>query len=217
VVNLDRPPLTRARVVETALSFVDDNGLAALSMRKLGGRLGVEAMSLYNHVDNKDDLLRAIVVHLLDMVEIPDSTTGSWRVHVEAMTGSFRTVGLALPEAFTLLVGRRPGNEDLDAHAPLVAVYARFRQAGLDIDESAKAFHALAGYVVGFVLMEGGVFGESEQEIDVDAIPEDKVMLREFCVANDGTEQDELFEAGLALFLDGLEGRVLSAVANPDT
>ena len=48
----DRPPLTRERIVVTAIELVDDEGIEALSMRKLGARLGVEAMSLYNPVDN---------------------------------------------------------------------------------------------------------------------------------------------------------------------
>ena len=77
----ERAPLNRALIAETALSLIDERGLDQLSMRKLGAELGVEAMSLYNHVDNKDDLLDAVAdrlyEHILDAYTEPD---GPWRV-----------------------------------------------------------------------------------------------------------------------------------------
>ena len=72
----ERAPLNRALIAETALSLIDERGLDQLSMRKLGAELGVEAMSLYNHVDNKDDLLDAVAdrlyEHILDAYTEPD-------------------------------------------------------------------------------------------------------------------------------------------------
>ncbi len=68
----ERAPLNRALIAETALSLIDERGLDQLSMRKLGAELGVEAMSLYNHVDNKDDLLDAVADRLYERIlDIP--------------------------------------------------------------------------------------------------------------------------------------------------
>src|SRR5919106_4499638 len=66
-----RRPLSRRRILETAVRFVDREGLEALSMRKLGSELGVEAMSLYNHVPNKSALLDGMVEVLLGELEVP--------------------------------------------------------------------------------------------------------------------------------------------------
>ncbi len=99
----DRPPLSRARVLEAALELIDEHGLDALSMRKLGAALQVEAMSLYNHVSSKEDLLTGVADLLLEMVEIP-SAGGDWRVAVRQLCNAVRQVGVAHPTAFPLLV-----------------------------------------------------------------------------------------------------------------
>ncbi len=66
-----RTPLSRDRVLLAAVAFADDRGIAALSMRKLGEALGVEAMSLYNHVENKDQLLDGMVDLVFGEIELP--------------------------------------------------------------------------------------------------------------------------------------------------
>ena len=68
----DRIPLSRERIITAAVAIVDAQGLEALSMRKLGASLGVEAMSLYNHVTNKDDVLDGVLDHVLREVPLPD-------------------------------------------------------------------------------------------------------------------------------------------------
>ena len=73
-----RQPLSRERILEAALRFVDAQGLQALSMRKLAADLGVEAMSLYNHIDNKDDILAGITDLVFAEVEIPSAESGDW-------------------------------------------------------------------------------------------------------------------------------------------
>ena len=70
-----RTPLTRDRVLRAAIALADETGLEAVTMRRLGQELGVEAMSLYNHVANKDDLLDGIVDLVLGDIEIPPSGT----------------------------------------------------------------------------------------------------------------------------------------------
>jgi len=73
-----RTPLNRERVVRAAVALADEAGLEALSMRKLGQRLGVEAMSLYNHVANKDDLLDGMIDVVFSEIDLPASDAG-WR------------------------------------------------------------------------------------------------------------------------------------------
>src|SRR6058998_1500093 len=67
-----RVPLNRERVLRAAMSLVDDGGIGALSMRKLGQSLGVEAMSLYNHVANKGELIARMVDRVVDQFELPE-------------------------------------------------------------------------------------------------------------------------------------------------
>src|SRR4051795_9894904 len=71
-----RKPLSRERIVAAALEVVDEQGIEALSMRKLGQQLGFEAMSLYNHVANKDDLLDGMVDLVLAEMDVPQADEG---------------------------------------------------------------------------------------------------------------------------------------------
>ena len=75
----NRTPLSRARVVDEAMALADEQGLAALSMRALAGRLGVEAMSLYHHVAGKEALLDAMVDAVFGELHLP-AVGGDWRV-----------------------------------------------------------------------------------------------------------------------------------------
>src|SRR5258706_15273309 len=81
-----RKPLSRDRILDTALAIVDEEGIEALSMRKLGQALGYEAMSLYNHVANKDDLLDGILDLVLAEMEPPDPTGGLPAIRAAALS-----------------------------------------------------------------------------------------------------------------------------------
>src|SRR3712207_8923049 len=89
MVEAKRRPLSRRRVLEAAVRFADREGLEALSMRKLGADLGVEAMSLYNHVPNKDALLDGMVEVLLGELEVPSEKAG-WEERVREAYRGFR-------------------------------------------------------------------------------------------------------------------------------
>src|SRR3990172_11478457 len=88
-----RAPLTRDRIIDAAVTLADQHGADELSMRKLGAELGVEAMSLYNHVANKDEILDGMIDHVFSTIPLPDPTQ-DWR-------GSGRTTRLAALGAFT--------------------------------------------------------------------------------------------------------------------
>src|SRR5919107_2258989 len=94
-----RQPLSRRRILEAAVRFADREGLEALSMRKLGSELGVEAMSLYNHVPNKGALFDGMVEILLGELKVPPEDE-SWERRGRGGYGGFLGVGPAPPPAF---------------------------------------------------------------------------------------------------------------------
>ena len=100
-----RVPLSRERVLQAAVRLADESGIDALSMRRLGQELGVEAMSLYNHVANKDDLLDGIVDLVLGDIEIPPSGT-PWREAMRKRAISAHEVLLAHPWAALQIMSR---------------------------------------------------------------------------------------------------------------
>jgi AcrR family transcriptional regulator len=147
----ERLPLTRERIVAAAVVLADENGVDALSMRKLGAALGVEAMSLYNHVANKEDLLDAVLDAILLEMDLPDPD-GPWDDQLRAIAHAFRRVGHAHPRIFPLFGSR--SIRSVDGFRPLEQSYAAIRKAGLPPDEAFDAFGSLAAYVFGYVLTE---------------------------------------------------------------
>lgn len=121
-----RTRLSRQRIVEAAIECIDMFGLSALTMRRLGGHLGVEAMSLYRYVTGRDDLIEAVVDHLMVTMRpsglpgesagtaveragpAPDSPAAGWRPYLERFIRSVRTVLLQHPSLFPLLMTPNP-------------------------------------------------------------------------------------------------------------
>src|SRR6266568_2447278 len=97
-----RTPLTRRRVLDAAIALADEGGIESLTMRKLAGALGVEAMSLYNHVANKGDLVDAIVDHVISEIDLP-ATDEEWQVAVRACAISAHEALLRHPWACGLV------------------------------------------------------------------------------------------------------------------
>jgi AcrR family transcriptional regulator len=203
IATTDRVPLTRGRIIDAALALVDEQGLGALSMRKLGAALGVEAMSLYNHVANKDDVLDGVVGELLVEVELPDPDD-SWPDQLRALAHEFRRVGLAHPGAF-LLLGSRPVRS-LDGFAPLECAYALLRRAGLEPQVAHDAFHVAAGFVIGFVEMEiSGLYEHHEDDVDLLTLPEDRYPnLVELGRCSERSDPATQFDLGLEVLIGGL-------------
>lgn len=102
-----RQTLNRQRVLEAALAYADEHGLAALSMHKLGTVLGVKAMSLYNHVEGKDDVLDGLVELLWCEVAADVPTAGDWRVAMRGLATSLRELVRAHPHVAPLIMSRQ--------------------------------------------------------------------------------------------------------------
>ena len=149
--NLAREPLTRERIVQAALDLADSEGIAGLSMRKLEQQLSVEAMSLYNHVSNKDDLFDGMVDAVFRQIGIPECGT-DWKEAMRQRALTMRAVLLQHPWALGLLESRRhPGPATLAHHN---AVIGCLRSAGFSLAMTAHAYSLMDSYIYGFALQE---------------------------------------------------------------
>lgn len=140
--------LTTERVVAEAVAAVEEDGLEVLSMRALARRLGVDPMSLYNHVENRDALLDAIAAFVLTRIELP-AHTGDLRTDVEAVAFAFREVAIRHPRCAPLVLSRQ-----IDALVPTEHALAVLRRAGFDEEEAVHALRAALAYVVGCLQRE---------------------------------------------------------------
>lgn len=206
----ERPPLTRVRIAHAALALIDERGLDQLSMRKLGAELGVEAMSLYNHVANKDDLLDAIVDTLYErVIDAYGAPTGGWRERAEHMAQSYVSVAAAHPHAFALFVHRPPVSHG--GKRFMNRVLAIFDDATDDLRVAALAFSVVANWVVGTLVQQTG---DSDELIGLDDDGEFArvaAFRKEMLVS---LSPEERFAEGLATVLDGVAARYFSASAS---
>jgi len=206
-----RTPLNRERVVRAAVALADDAGLEALSMRKLGQRLGVEAMSLYNHVANKDDLLDGMIDVVFSEIDLPVVDVG-WRKTMSQRAASVREALARHPWATGLMELRTTHGPASLRHAE--AVLDRLREAGFSIEDATHAFWLLDSYIYGFAIQEAGLpFGTPEELAEMAEIVLPQVSAAEYPRLNEaaaaslaaGYDYTDEFEFGLDLILDGLE------------
>lgn len=207
-----RTPLTRDRVLRAAVKVADKGGLSSLSMRKLGQALGVEAMSLYKHVANKDAILDGVVDAVFGEVGLP-SSDADWRTAMRERAISARQVLLRHPWAIGLLDSRRNAGTATIRHHD--AVIGSLRRGGFSIEMAAHAFSLLDSYIYGFVLQETSLpFRTADEVVEVAAdmlprapaadYPHFTEMVTEFAL-RPGYSYGMEFEFGLDLILDGLE------------
>lgn len=162
-----RPPkaqaqLTRSAIREAALTVIDRDGIAAVSMRSVSRLLGVDAKSLYHHVADKDDLLDAVAEHLLGELTAPE-LTGELRADLTALAHEFRRVTLAHPEAASLVLTRQLST--LAGLAPIDAALSVLTHAGADPEQAVRLLRVLVAALVGMLLREvsaGPTFGSSD-------------------------------------------------------
>jgi AcrR family transcriptional regulator len=207
-----RVPLNRERVLEAAVAIADRDGIAALSMRRLGRELGVEAMSLYNHVAGKEDLERGIVEVVLAEIESPRPGR-DWKTEIRSTAVSSHDAFVRHRWSCSLLTqGSGVSRVRMEW---MEAVLATFRKAGFSPNLTHHAYHAIDSHITGFTLWQVGMpFRTREELVDLAAgflrrIPADEFPYivehaKEHVAPPDATEKPE-FEFGLDLILDGLE------------
>ena len=216
-VRAARVPLNRERVLRAALKLADENGIESLTMRRLGEAVGVEAMSLYNHVANKVDLLDGLIDLVFGEIELPP-TQGSWKAAMRRRAISTRTVLSAHRWAVGLMESRTsPGPATLRHHD---AVLGCLLGAGFSLELAAHAYSVLDSYIYGFALQERSLPFDTPEEgaelaqVMVEQFPADEYPhLARFTfghVLQPGYDYSREYEYGLDLVLDGLE-RALEA------
>jgi AcrR family transcriptional regulator len=208
-----REPLTRERVLDAALRLADEGGLEALSMRKLGQTLGVEAMALYYHFANKDKVLDGMVDLVFTEVELP-VIGADWRTAMRRRAQSLRDVLARHRWAIGMMESRvNPGAASLRHHD---AVIGCLRAGGFDMALTAHAYSALDSYIYGFALTKmnlpfdetsdiAGVAQEMLEPFPVDEYPHLVEFITDHAM-QPGYDYADEFEYGLDLLLDGLEG-----------
>jgi AcrR family transcriptional regulator len=218
-----RAPLTRDAVLRAAVAYADRDGIEALSMRRLGQELGVEAMSLYNHVANKEDLLDGMVDVVVGEIE-PPAEGARWKARLRRRILSAREALLRHPWASSVIGSRR-------TLTPAVMEYMEsmariLREGGFSIDLVHHAFHVLGSRILGFAQE---LYDDSEALADSPEIA--AVMLQQMAdrfpyltematqvthgdpIVGSGCDDQFEFEFGLDIVLDGLE-RLRKAAPN---
>jgi AcrR family transcriptional regulator len=213
-----RVPLSRERVLDAAIRLADEGGIESLSMRKLARELGVEAMSLYNHVANKGDLVDTIADLVVSEIELP-AATEEWDVAVRTCAISAYETFMRHPWACSLVMSPTGTRA---ARAPRMRyiewLLGRFREAGFSPELTYHAYHAVDSHILGFTLWHLGhsagakaVAGDQDfadfaasliEELRADGYP----YLAEHAEQHlAGVEGEREFEFGLDLILDGLK------------
>ncbi len=221
-----RSPLSRDRIVAAALRVMDAEGLEAVSMRRVAREVGVEAMSLYHHVRDKEDLLQGVCDRIMAGFEFP-TASGNWATRCKAAARSWRRLLQAHPDVmrlFALTHGPSPASSD--SLRPTEFALGVLKESGLSDRDTVQAFHAFGGYIQGFVMMEGGSikgtgqvaqagetpFGTGELGL-ADTFPVLQAVGRYFAEC----DADEQFEFGLDLMIRGLQAKVAAQTSSSGT
>jgi AcrR family transcriptional regulator len=144
-------PLSRERVLRAAMHLADEEGIESLSMRKLAEALGVKAMSLYNHVTNKDDMLDGIVDMVVSEIAVPDLGT-DWQTAMRRRAISAHTVLLRHPWAAMALMSRVNIGPAMLRYVD--ATLGCLCEAGFSLEMADHVWNAIDSHIYGFTLQE---------------------------------------------------------------
>jgi AcrR family transcriptional regulator len=207
-----RVPLSRARVLQTAIAIADASGSSALTMRSLAQALQVKPMAVYHHVANKEEILDGIIDLVFSEIDLPPADT-DWKAAMRQRAIAARNVLSLHPWAIPLMESRsNPGPATLRQHD---AVIATFRRAGFSIRMTAHAYSLLDSYLYGFALQESvslpfdaTTAPELAEKVLAQFPTDDYPHLAELAtehVLQPGYDYGNEYEFGLDLILDGLE------------
>ena len=164
----DRAPLSRDRIITAAIDFVDRSGLTALTMRRLGTELGVEAMSLYRYVSGRDDLLEGMVEQMVTRLHL-DPLGGragpgdGWQAYLQWLAHGVRTLAREHPQVFPLIATRHPAAPWLRPPLRSLQVVEDFLSTlvarGFTDDRAVAAYRAFSSFLLGHLLLEAAMLG----------------------------------------------------------
>jgi AcrR family transcriptional regulator len=215
-----RQPLTQASIVAAAIAIADEGGIAALSMRKLAQRLGVEAMSLYNHIDNKEALLSAMVEGVVAGFA-PPRPDAPWKAELHRRAVTAHQQLCSHPWANALLVSRP--NMGAGMLAYIEATLDCLVHAGFSLTDADHAWNTMDSHIYGFTLQKLNFpfapddYAEAAAT-NIDRIPEDRFPclhgLAELVARRQYNGLHDL-DHGLRLILDGLEAQLEKQKGRP--
>jgi AcrR family transcriptional regulator len=208
--QIQRTPLSKDRVLRAAMALADEGGIKAVSMRKIAQELGVEAMSLYNHVASKDEIIDGIVDLVAADIDLARDDT-DWKSAMRRRVISAHDVLLEHPWAANLwMSGQTLGGARM-RYAD--AVLRGFREGGFPEELTYHAFHVIQSHVMGFTMYVASFDFDAEEleqlaaefleTFPADEYPDLALHIRQH--AEPGDEHEGTFELGLDLVLDGLE------------
>ena len=210
-----REPLTRERILQAAVRVMDADGLEAVTMRRLGRELGVEAMSLYNHVPSKEALLSGILETVMGQFELPRHD-GDWIERIRDLATAYRRLLLAHPNVLSLFA--EPRQLDPRCLEPIELTLDALRGGGgLSVEETTTAYHMLVGYVMGHAMLEiAGLMAGSpdpehsaQHEAFLRSFPADRLpRMAEMFPHLKQCDHKAEFEFGLDVLLAGLQAKL---------
>lgn len=216
-----RRALDQLSILREAVRFIDDEGVQKLTMRRLGARLGVEAMALYRYVPGREQLLDGVVEVVMDELyrKTMNSSelSASWTEYLQRMAHGVRKIALEHPQVFPLVATRPPSAPWLRPPLRSLRWVESFLeglvQHGFDGPASVKVYRAFSTFLLGHLLLEtstlGGEMGLSESE-DTEFIESNDLshypMVTEFSSVLSSDAYDEEFEESLEDLLDRLGG-----------
>jgi AcrR family transcriptional regulator len=222
-VSMDLGGLSRQRILRTAVEFIDREGLPALTMRRLGGVLGVEAMALYRYVPSREDLLDGIVETVLDQLHhdpgVHLHAEHGWQDYLQRLAHGIRRIALAHPAVFPLVATRPPEapwiRPPLRSLPWLESFFAVLLDSGFSDEAAVVAYRAYTTFLLGHLLLEvshQGVVLTTEDEAEPpDAPAPERIGLEQFPHLRELEsllDQDETiteFEEALESLLDRLD------------
>jgi AcrR family transcriptional regulator len=213
-----RVPLSRDRVLRAAISIADQGGLESLSMRKLAQDLGVEAMSVYYYVANKDEILDGILNFVVAEFE-PAASGPDWKAAIRRSAISAHDVLMRHPWACNLMMSVKRVAPARMAY--MESLLGRLREAGFSPNMTHHGYHALDSHIIGSTLWQAGY--SSNKDLEDMAKKFVPTALRDYPYLAEHAEQHFTksrskdvpeFEFGLDLILDGLE-KILARPATP--
>lgn len=203
-----RGRLSRDLIVATALRLMDEEGLEAVTMRRVAHELGVEAMSLYHHVRDKEDLLGGVIEAAMAAFPFPEDHP-DWREAARRTARAWRALLKAHPHVITLMAHRREPLLVPAALRPVEYALSVLRRAGLPETMAVRAVRAVGSYIQGFVLAEvAHLFGgetDAPAELDPGPIAAELPVLAAHLPHLLHCDVDEEFEHGLDLMIRGVE------------
>ena len=205
-------PLSKARILQAALAMADEEGITSLTMRKLGERLGVEAMSLYNHVANKEELINGLVDKVTREIPVPDDRE-EWKTAMRQRAHAARQTYLRHPWAISLSASHKAQSfAKMKYHN---AILRCFRKAGFSVALALHSHSLLDTYITGAVTQELNLpFNTAQESTEVAKTEILPMLSAEFpylmelitqVIMKSGYDFADEFEFGLNLILDGLE------------